>query len=84
MPAERMPVDRKAASEAIDAFLRAIGRDPQTEPALLGTGARVTDAFVDERGMYIDAAAVVRGDDGSFTFGGETVKRGDQVVIDPT
>ena len=43
-----MAVDRKAASAAIDAFLRAIGRDPEGEPALVGTGARVADAFVDD------------------------------------
>ncbi len=56
-----MPADRKAASEAIDAFLRAIGRDPRTEPALLGTGARVTDAFIDElcAGYDVDVAALL-------------------------
>jgi GTP cyclohydrolase I len=43
-----MPIDRKAAANAIDAFLRAIGRDPSTEPDLVGTGARVADVFADE------------------------------------
>jgi GTP cyclohydrolase IA len=41
-------IDRSAAAAAIDAFLLAIGRDPATEPDLVGTGARVTEAFVDE------------------------------------
>ncbi len=43
-----MSVDREAAARAIDAFLRAIGRDPATEPALVGTGARVAEAYIDE------------------------------------
>ena len=43
-----MPIDRTAAANAIDAFLRAIGRDPASEPDLVGTGARVADAYVDE------------------------------------
>lgn len=43
-----MPVDRPAAAAAIDAFLRAIGRDPYAEPDLVGTGTRVADAFIDE------------------------------------
>ena len=43
-----MPIDRKAAASAIDAFLRALGRDPSKEPDLVGTGARVADAFADE------------------------------------
>ncbi len=41
-------VDRPAAAAAIDAFLRAIGRDPSQEPELVGTGQRVADAFLDE------------------------------------
>ncbi|MEO8874412.1 MAG: GTP cyclohydrolase I, partial [Polyangiaceae bacterium] len=40
--------DRKAAAAAINDFLRAIGRDPQTEPELRGTGARVADAYLDD------------------------------------
>lgn len=56
-----MPVDRAAAARAIDAFLRAIGRDPAVEPDLVGTGARVTDAFVDElcSGYDVDTRARV-------------------------
>lgn len=43
-----MTTDRTAAANAIDAFLRAIGRDPASEPDLVGTGARVADAYLDE------------------------------------
>jgi GTP cyclohydrolase IA len=48
MAANRTAIDKKAASEAIDAFLRAIGRDPEGDPALFETGTRVTDSFVDD------------------------------------
>src|SRR5437762_887887 len=41
-------MDRAAAARAIDAFLRAIDRDPTREPELAGTGARVADAYADE------------------------------------
>jgi GTP cyclohydrolase I len=56
-----MAVDRKAASAAIDSFLRAIGRDPEGDPALVGTGARVADAFVDELcdGYGVDVRALL-------------------------
>lgn len=55
------PMDRAAAANAIDAFLRAIGRDAGKEPDLVGTGARVADAFVDElcAGYAIDGRALV-------------------------
>jgi GTP cyclohydrolase I len=42
------PPDRDAAASAIDAFLRALGRDPDREPELVGTGARVAAAYADE------------------------------------
>jgi GTP cyclohydrolase I len=42
------PPDRDAAARAIDAFLRALGRDPDREPELFGTGARVAAAYADE------------------------------------
>jgi GTP cyclohydrolase I len=56
-----MPIDRTAAANAIDAFLRAIGRDPSTEPDLAGTGARVADAYVDElcTGYDVDTRALL-------------------------
>ena len=40
-----MPVDRTKAEQAIDAFLRAMGRDPDHEPELAGTPARVVAAW---------------------------------------
>ena len=56
--------DRKAAAEAIDAFLRAIGRDPQNEADLRGTGKRVADAYADElcAGYALDAEKILEGD----------------------
>lgn len=56
-----MPIDRTAAANAIDAFLRAIGRDPAREPDLVGTGARVADAYIDElcSGYAIDPRALL-------------------------
>jgi len=57
-----MPIDRNAAASAIDAFLRAIGRDPSAEPDLVGTGQRVADAYVDElcAGYGVDTLALLR------------------------
>src|SRR5215468_636325 len=54
-------MDRQAAARAIEAFLRALGRDPEHEPDLVGTGARVADAFADELldGYAIDVDALL-------------------------
>jgi GTP cyclohydrolase I len=41
-------MDRHAAAQAIEAFLRALGRDPAHDPELAGTGARVAQAWADE------------------------------------
>jgi GTP cyclohydrolase I len=41
-------MDRQAAARAIDAFLRALGRDPERDPELTGTGERVARAWADE------------------------------------
>jgi GTP cyclohydrolase I len=51
-------VDRQAAADAIEAFLRAIGR---SEPELAGTGARVAEMFVDDlcAGYAIDTRQLV-------------------------
>jgi GTP cyclohydrolase I len=51
-------VDRRAAADAIDAFLRAIGRD---EPDIVGTGARVAEMFVDDlcAGYAVDTRKLV-------------------------
>jgi GTP cyclohydrolase I len=56
-----MPIDRTAAANAIDAFLRALGRDPIKEPDLVGTGARVAGAFADElcAGYDVDTRALL-------------------------
>lgn len=53
-------VDRKAAAQAIEDFLRALGHSPEGE--LAGTGERVADAWADDllEGEAIDAAAVLR------------------------
>jgi GTP cyclohydrolase I len=62
MPASpRRPVDRAAAAAAIEAFLRAIGLDPDGDAALSGTGARVADAFADDlcAGYDVDVDALV-------------------------
>ena len=54
-------VDREAAARAIDAFLRAIGRDPAADPNLRETGGRVAAAFIDELcdGYAIDPEALL-------------------------
>jgi GTP cyclohydrolase I len=54
-------MDREAAARAIDAFLRALGHDPDGDPALAGTGARVAAAFADDllAGYQVDVDAVV-------------------------
>jgi len=51
-------VDRGAAAAAIEAFLRALGRN---EPELAGTGARVADMFVDDlcAGYGVDTRKLV-------------------------
>jgi GTP cyclohydrolase I len=53
--------DRQAAARAIEDFLRAIGRDPEREPDLAGTGARVADAYIDELcdGYGVDVASLL-------------------------
>jgi GTP cyclohydrolase I len=54
-------VDREAAARAIDAFLRAVGRNADAEPDLVGTGARVAAAFIDEllSGYAVDVDALL-------------------------
>ncbi len=55
-------IDRDKAAEAIEAFLRALGRRPETDPELRGTGRRVADAFADEflRGYDADPRGTLR------------------------
>ncbi len=54
-------MDREAAAQAIEAFLRALGRDPAHEPELIGTGARVAQAWADEllAGYRVDVDALL-------------------------
>ena len=54
-------MDRDAAARAIEAFLRALGRDPHREPELAGTGERVAAAFADEllEGYSVDVDALL-------------------------
>jgi GTP cyclohydrolase I len=53
-------VDREAAAHAIEGFLRALGRNADEEPELVGTGARVAAAFADEllTGYEVDIDAL--------------------------
>ena len=57
-PTPRPAVDRHAAAAAVEAFLRAIGRD---EAELEGTGARVADLFLDDlcAGYAVDTRKLV-------------------------
>jgi GTP cyclohydrolase I len=54
-------MDREAAARAIESFLRALGRDPDREPELAGTGARVAQAWADEllEGYAVDVDALL-------------------------
>jgi GTP cyclohydrolase I len=54
-------VDREAAARAIDAFLRALGHDPEREPELAGTGDRVAAAYAEEllAGYGVDVDALL-------------------------
>jgi GTP cyclohydrolase I len=53
-------MDLPAAAAAIDAFLRALGHDVDSDPALRGTGARVASLYADELldGHRIDVGAL--------------------------
>ncbi len=54
-------MDREAAARAIDEFLRALGRNPEHEPELMGTGARVAAAYAEElmAGYAVDVDALL-------------------------
>jgi GTP cyclohydrolase I len=56
-------VDREAAARAIDAFLKALGRNPERDPDLAETGRRVADAWADELlgGYDVDVDLLVEG-----------------------
>lgn len=63
-------MDRDAAAQAIESFLRALGRDPQRDPELSGTGERVARAYAEEllEGYGIDVDALLA----SNVFAGRT------------
>jgi GTP cyclohydrolase I len=54
-------MDKEAAARAIDAFLRALGRDPDRDPDLAGTADRVARAWLDEllEGYAVDIDALL-------------------------
>jgi GTP cyclohydrolase I len=56
-----MPVDRDKAEQAIVAFLRAMGLDPEREPELSGTAARVVEAWSTDLidGYQVDVAGLL-------------------------
>jgi GTP cyclohydrolase I len=56
-----MPVDPKEAAKAVHAFLRALGRDPDGDPELRDTPARVADAWAKDLvdGYDIDVSALL-------------------------
>ncbi len=70
-------MDEKAAAAAIDAFLRAIGRNPDEDPELRGTGDRVAAAFVHElcRGYAVDVKALLAENTFPGTASGPVVLR---------
>jgi GTP cyclohydrolase I len=65
-----MSVDREAAERAIQAFLQALGHDPQANPELRETPARVAEAYADEllAGYGVDIGTLIR--TGSLAIGG--------------
>jgi len=54
-------VDRARAERAVREFLVALGRDPDADPDLVGTPARVVEAYADELlgGYGVDVAALL-------------------------
>jgi GTP cyclohydrolase I len=68
-------IDRRAAEAAIAAFLRALGRDPGSDPELGETPQRVTEAFADELlcGYGVDLAELVRSGSSEATSGAAVV-----------
>jgi len=57
-----MSIDRAGARAAVEAFLRALGHDPNAHPDLAETPARVVDAYADEllAGYQVDIGALIR------------------------
>jgi GTP cyclohydrolase IA len=67
-----MAIDRRAAERAIADFLRALGRDPESDPELRETPARATEAFADEllSGYQVDVGALIAGGSSALAPGG--------------
>jgi GTP cyclohydrolase I len=55
-------IDKARAAQAIDAFLRALGRSPEHEPELANTAQLVASAYADDllSGYAMDPAAILR------------------------
>ena len=68
-----MAIDRPRAQAAIADFLRALGRDPETEPELRNTAELVSTAYAEDllRGYEQDPAAIL--DDSVTEAGSELV-----------
>jgi len=66
-----MPVDRTKAEKAVFEFLRAMGRDPENDPELAGTPARVVEAWVTDLidGYEVDVPRLLAAES-SATAGG--------------
>ena len=82
-------IDRRAAESAIAEFLRALGHDPQADPELAETPARVTEAFADEllSGYGVDLGELVRTGSAEATAGGaprHAVRRSVAVISSPS
>jgi GTP cyclohydrolase I len=59
-----MAVDKREAKNAITAFLRALGRDPERDPELAGTPERVVEAWANDlvEGYDVDVPALLLGE----------------------
>jgi len=68
-------MDRALAERAIADFLRALGRDPDADPELSTTPARVTEAFGDEllRGYGVDIERLIADGSGPASPGAAVV-----------
>ena len=66
-----MPIDTRAAEQAVAAFLRALGRDPDGDPELQDTPARVTEAYATDLLTGYDADVPALLASGSARGGGE-------------
>jgi GTP cyclohydrolase I len=66
-----MAIDRRAAERAVADFLRALGRDPESDPELRETPARATEAFADDllSGYLVDVGKLIAGGSSSVAPG---------------